>query len=790
MKRKIMLIISCFFVMFGAVSSAASADPMVKKYVPLWNYDYEGTALNGYIPAIDKDVNGNVWKLTGWKSVFSFPNNKSSIINNYDVFNVKNSPGEDFDKENGFGLVYKSASSFGTLFDAINSNNLTVSTKQLKYYRDNFMLSADDAIFKEGHPFFYKLENYYPLIRTSGIVQRLGIKFVKTEKTSETERTAYYSVSPWPELNVVQGNNLTISFTASGYSERNIRVVAAPKGAFPDLSNVVSLTDGKLINTTEDTLSKTLNFEAKKILKVLGKDVDIIVEDGYGRTAIKSLTLADNTPMDYKPTELTLTEGGQLWAKVRYDGEDFITSDSVNVAGIPNTAEMKIGGAVTGEFTMYSNQTALPQTITNGTTLSFFLGKIDVGKKPGKYYIKAKATINNPNHQNRALESPAAAYLNNEISGEWLIEVAEPSTDLVAQSVTAAPSTLVVGDSSIISAKVKNIGDNGKSNVRIRFYDNGNQIHELRKDLLANQTATVGGFTWSGGEGVHNITVHVDPLNEVEDKDRSNNIASTGCTINGRSGSSDGNCSPKLEGNWKVTYSLITGYHTKTSYYTWKDINGKEYYSSYSYTDYSDPIWENRSVSYQEELKVTSTVTTKQGIATDLKKPKESDRESRGSWEIIPYASKSSKDPNRITRAGYGFEVKVNTDYSNDWETKVPTGLNNTAEPIGGSFKGPDAMYAMVYDTRGTLVKTIKMEKTSGNNNTATWELPIQSVKSDSGKVYNDRKFFTAVNSPNGSYTIKVYSSESGMTGLKVCFEKKVEIWGSMYDDVQNLKSN
>ncbi|NOU80780.1 hypothetical protein GC101_18115 [Paenibacillus sp. LMG 31459] len=790
MKRKIMIIISCFFVFFGALSSAASADPMVKKYIPLWNYDYEGNTLSGYIPAIDKDVNGNLWKLTGWKSVFGFPDGKTSTINNYDVFNVKNSPGEDFDKENGFGLVYKSAASFGTLFDAIMGNNLTVSSKQLKYYRDNFMLSADDAIFKVGHPFFYKLENYYSFIRTSGIVQRLGMKFVNVEKTSETERTAYYSGSPWPELNIVLGNNLTINFTASGYSERNVRVIATPKGAFPNLSSVVSLTDGKLINTTEETLSKTLNVKAQDISKVLGKDIDVIVEDGYGRTVIKSLTLPDDTPMDYVPTELSLTDGGQLWAKVRYTGEDFISSDSVNAAGIPNTVEIKMGGTVTGEFTMYSNQTQLPQTITNGTTLSFFLGKIDVGKKPGKYYIKAKATINNPNHQNRALESPAMAYLNNEISGEWLIEIAEPSNDLVAQSVTATPSTLEVGESATISAKIKNIGEDAVPNVRIRFYENGNQIYEARKDLLANQIATVGGFNWLGGEGVHNITVQVDPLSEVEDKDRSNNIASTGCSITGGSGDNEGNCTPKLDGNWDVTYSLITGYHTKSSYYSWLDEKKQIHYTYYNYTDYNDPIWENRSVSYHEGLKVTSTVTTKQGIATDLNRPKDSDRESRGSWEIIPYANKSSKNPDLITRAGYGVEVKVNTDYSNDWETKVPVGLNNTAQPIGGIFNGPSALYAKIYDTRGNLVKTIQMEKTSGNNNTATWELPVQTVRSDSGKIYNDRKFFTAVNSPNGFYTIKIYSSDSGMTGLKVCFEKKIEIYGSMYDDVQNLKGN
>lgn len=96
---------------------------------------------------------------------------------------------------------------------------------------------------------------------------------------------------------------------------------------------MVSLTDGKLIHTAETVYNGNVSVNAKDISKVLGKDVDIIVDDGYGRTAIKSITLPDEQALDFVPTKLTLTDGGQLWVKFRYDGDDIMASDYANTRG-------------------------------------------------------------------------------------------------------------------------------------------------------------------------------------------------------------------------------------------------------------------------------------------------------------------------------------------------------------------------------------------------------------------------------------------------------------------------
>ncbi|WP_198015836.1 hypothetical protein [Paenibacillus sp. HW567] len=49
-------------------------------------------------------------------------------------------------------------------------------------------------------------------------------------------------------MKVTNGSKLTINYTGYGYSERDIRLIAVKKGAFPDLSQAVSLTGGKFVH--------------------------------------------------------------------------------------------------------------------------------------------------------------------------------------------------------------------------------------------------------------------------------------------------------------------------------------------------------------------------------------------------------------------------------------------------------------------------------------------------------------------------------------------------------------
>lgn len=788
MRKKVSLTFLVLSFLIVSIVSAAGV-PMLQKHVKdpagLWEYEKTGRHFIGYIPALEDIVPDNPWKLYQWKGIFTFTDNQKQTVDNYDVFAVKEKPGDPvFSDKNGFGLTYKSKEAVGELFDAVWSEKMAnVSLKQQQYFKDTFIVRGTD--YNSNHEYSYIVDQFR-FLRTSGIVSRMGIQFDRTQKI-DGKGHAYFNVTAWPTLKVTQGEELTVSFTTAGVENgrRQVDVYALPKDAFPDMSKRVKLTS---VTTEDAEYNNTVKIVSKELSRVLGKDVDIIVDDGYGRTQIESVTLADDLNMDYVPTKLTLTEAGQLWVKYRYDGdEDIITGDYVNKRGMPMTAAVKIGGAVTTQFSLPSMNNKLPDMLEKGQEISYMLGKIEISDSPGKYYIKVDATINNPDHPDRALESPTEAYRNNVIHGEWLIERKAPENDLIAQSITASPSALTVGQSSTITAKVKNVGATDVSNVLVRFMQDGKKIiYETRKDMPANKPITVGGFKWTGNVGTHNLSVHVDPEKEKPDKNRSNNVAFTGCSITKNGG--DAYCdTTKPQASWDVTYPLITGYPTKTRTVSWTDSEGKRHTSTESYTDYNDPIWENRTVTYNEKLTVTAELDTKQGIPTDPDNPKEEDRESRGSWEIIPWAKENRLNPNEVTRAGYGVEIKVQTKYTTDWETKVPKGLEGTAKPLGGELKGPTEVRVYIWDTNDDYVTSIGLVKTSGDDKTATWELPREHFKSKFLDIY-ERKFYTDVKAPDGEYTFEIVAMHAGQNDLSSCFTKKITIYGSMYDDWQTKR--
>ncbi len=76
----------------------------------------------------------------------------------------------------------------------------------------------------------------------------MGIKFDRAQKVDANTYRALYTVSAWPQMKVTNGSKLTINYTGYGYSERDIRLIAVKKGAFPDLSQAVSLTGGKFVH--------------------------------------------------------------------------------------------------------------------------------------------------------------------------------------------------------------------------------------------------------------------------------------------------------------------------------------------------------------------------------------------------------------------------------------------------------------------------------------------------------------------------------------------------------------
>lgn len=789
-------------VIVPSTTNAANGTPFNQSYIG-WNYGKEGQTFAGIIPALGDGIEMRPWKFNQWIAFYHFDSGTITQQSNYDVFTIKKQYKTDnFDKENGFGLIHKSDASVGSFFDIVmKDEGAKYSSEQMSYFRDAVVERSYNTNLKKGHPSFFNVE-MFSFLHVPTVIQWMGGKFERVEKASPTDDAASiarYSLSLWPKLFVDSStSSVKLTYIGNGYTDRTMKVWVTKRGEFPNVSSGVQLLN-RYVTSDSSSLQDSLTTDANTIIQKLGtEEVDFIFDDGYGRVAIEPATLKGggggiDSGVDFVPTKLNLTDSGQIWMTFRYDGDSTIkTADIQNKDGMPMGGTVKIGGAITKELSLGSMFTQLPSELKSGSTHNVMLGKMDLGTKPGKYYIKITGIVNNPNHPKRATESPAEAYKNNSINGQWLREIKIDDHDLIAISIATTPSTMTHKQTTTVKAQVKNLGPTAQQDVRIRFFSNGQQIYEARKDMPANKTIEVGGFTYKpGAAGTYSISVHVDPLGEKKDKNRANNVATTGCLVT--NGDAAGQCTTAevVRGNWDVSYPLITGYPTKWSYYTYYDSKGNPYTSSYSYTDYNDPIWSTRTVNYWETLTSKGSVNTKQGIPTDPDRPKESDRESRGSWEIIPYAQQNNLNPNEVTRAGYGFGLTFTTRYNTDWETKVPSGYENTARPIGTTPKGVQTASATIYDSAGKYVTTIQLDKTSDDGRNATFELPVKSYTDPvTNKTYNERKFLTDHTAPDGEYRIVVQSGTAGVTGISVCKTFYVTIYGSMYDDMQNLGVN
>lgn len=268
-------------------------------------------------------------------------------------------------------------------------------------------------------------------------------------------------------------------------------------------------------------------------------------------------------------------------------------------------------------------------------------------------------------------------------------------------------------------------------------------------------------FNWKTPDknSITNISVIADPEFELDEINYDNNFKGRYIRVNKFT---ERDCQNTLEkAGWTVTYWV------------------KE-----------DEQWIPKRVTYNESLSATMQINTKQGIVTEPKNPKFEDRESRGSWEIIPYAEELSKklrkkvDPNSVTRAGYGFEVTVVTNYENNWEEKIPTG----AAAIGGTYNGPEQVVIEFYNTQGYPVKQLAMEKmpeSAEGKGKAVWKLPyLPPYKMGTGEIVYERKHYTSPEVKDGNYRVLIKVEYAGKNGLYICLEDNVIIWGSMYDDI------
>lgn len=371
------------------------------------------------------------------------------------------------------------------------------------------------------------------------------------------------------------------------------------------------------------------------------------------------------------------------------------------------------------------------------------------------------ATIN-PNYD---IYEPLDVRDNNSKSTE--IEI-NHHADLIMTGLTVK-KRVTPGERVPVTATITNEYSRPQNNVLVRFQSGTETIYEVRTNFESGESKDVS-FNWTapGYQTVTNIVATVDPDRGAKDNNRDNNVKSALVNVVDTSQPPPGLGQTNGCAQWTVSYPVIIGYG--------------------GWTQNPYTIWQNQYATYNECQNASIQINTKQGIPTDRNNPKDSDSESRGSWAIIPYASNNGLDPNKITRAGYGFEVKVTTKYTNDWETKVPKGLSGTARPYGGSYSGATKVTAYFYNTRGEYEAAIDLERTGGNGINDTWELPAQTRRTLLGDSITDRKYYTDVNVPDGNYRVVIIASGGGATGVSKQVEENVAIWGSYYDDSQNIR--
>jgi PKD repeat protein len=108
-------------------------------------------------------------------------------------------------------------------------------------------------------------------------------------------------------------------------------------------------------------------------------------------------------------------------------------------------------------------------------------------------------------------------------------------TDLTVlpEDLTVSNTQPIVGDVVNISINITNTGNLNASDVEVVFYSAGEPFASKRLSVPAFGVNTTN-VTWNATMGVYNITVSVDPKNEIIEADETNNTAWTHILVNDR----------------------------------------------------------------------------------------------------------------------------------------------------------------------------------------------------------------------------------------------------------------
>ncbi len=344
-----------------------------------------------------------------------------------------------------------------------------------------------------------------------------------------------------------------------------------------------------------------------------------------------------------------------------------------------------------------------------------------------------------------------------------------------------APESVQAGAGGTWAATLANLTDEPVENAILEWLEDGKVLFRQTVSLSGGQRKTLS-FKWSGRvkPGAVRAEVSLWPADPVVDIDERNNTKSREIMVG--QPAVKVNCAQTRDtGSWQVVYSYISGYKIRSRTVTYTNYGVKASRTEY-YTDYNSPIYSYVTVDYNEKLSASLTLSTGQGRLPDPAKPAPEDRDGRGAWEIIPFARGKGLLPDKVTRAGAGFTLQVETVYETDWETKIPP----QCVAIGGSYPGPDRAWVEFYDTRGKMVKSVELERTSSGAGPgkAVWQLPVSKHTYLDGSLESKRWFYTSPDIPNGEYQVLARVEGAGLNKLYTCKTGSVMIYGSIYDDI------
>ncbi|MEW9123798.1 MAG: CARDB domain-containing protein, partial [Thermotaleaceae bacterium] len=371
-----------------------------------------------------------------------------------------------------------------------------------------------------------------------------------------------------------------------------------------------------------------------------------------------------------------------------------------------------------------------------------------------KVFIEAKLNMREP----RDFEE--TTYEDNVLSMD--LKVYRP-IDLIAKNLrnnTPVPAN----SGQIAQVDIQNASDMNLEDILVYYRVNGKNIKSERISLSGNSTVTRS-FAWTAPSFTTTavLSVVVDPEREVNDINRNNNTAIYNVQVNATPTIIPNSCNNGVaRGGFNVEYIWQIGSTPPPD---------------------SKPIYAHETVNYEETMTMKVTVNTNQ-----------QNQNSRGGWEIVPYSKREGISANKVTRSGYGIELKVDIDYSElgrwsatrgRWEIRPYVYFNGMRKdaPLKGANYLNRLKNVKVYANLPNGQR-VEMVRTKDGTNAVTYELPeITYTPAGLNETWSGRFFSMPPRTPDGKYPFTIEVVGGGQSNLGCTVEEEIYIYGDVFRD-------